>query len=211
MYLRWPVLFLLPLLLCGLYGVAQAQIHFEFENPAEGQVVSGLMPISGWAFVEDGSEVTVQYRLLREEVVEEVEVVPWTEIPCCISREDVQATHGEAGLQSGFGAILNFNLLEEGEQTIEIQVEGGSANSESPASHKITVVKPGGFEFLENPSLNLSRQPEIEDQEIVIERVTVQDKALNDDDPPTHDRKRVTLHLAWRQSLQHMAWASSAP
>ena len=37
-------------LVAGLTGRARAAIHVALESPGNGQFVSGILPISGWAF-----------------------------------------------------------------------------------------------------------------------------------------------------------------
>ena len=166
-------------LFAGLTGIARAVIHVALGSPSEGQFVSGVRPISGWAFsVSDDPDnpvaLPVTIRLFIDNQLS-------GEIPCCVDREDVQAVFGEHALKSGFGQVFNFGELKgigegseergteqaQGRHTIRIEVSAEGVASER-VEHTVTVVRPGGYKFLELPSLLGSSSPEInEDQEIM--------------------------------------------
>ena len=100
---------IVSLLLTGGAGhTAWAGIQAVLESPGDEQLVSGILPISGWAFADDPGNpgalpVTIRLFIDNED---------YGEIPCCVERGDVRAEHGEHGLKSGFGQVFNFGLLE---------------------------------------------------------------------------------------------------
>jgi YVTN family beta-propeller protein len=153
--------------------------------------VSGIGPISGWAFsTVPGAQITVLLRIDGAEA---------TPVPCCLERPDVAQQYGSQALNSGFGEIFNFNRLSEGDHDFEVEVQDGS--SVKSEKHKVTVVKPGGFEFLSSLNLFLA-QVEVKDQEVVLEGVHAVEKGTNTD-------QEVTLHLAWQENSQTLGVVKS--
>ena len=196
----------------GLCGTAQAQIQQVLEIPANNQIVSGILPISGWAFSADSTD-PVSVRLLIDGTDRGI-------IPCCVAREDVAEIHGAQALNSGFGLAFNFGLLEgEGEgddednlsdgiHTIRIEIEDAAGNT-AVQEHTVTVVRPGGFEFITEPSL-LNVAPDlgaqvvsIDGQEIEIPNISVTGV------DPTAQVARVTLRLAWQPNIQQLTVVGS--
>jgi len=195
-------------LVWGLCGTAQAQIQQVLEIPANNQIVSGILPISGWAF-SDESTGPVTVRLLIDGTDRGI-------LPCCVAREDVAAIHGDQALNSGFGLAFNFGLLEgEGEgddeenlsdgiHTIGIAVEDAAGNT-TVQNHTVTVVRPGGFEFITEPSLLGVSQSDIgiDGQEIELRNVNVTGV------DPNAQVARVTLRLAWQPNVQQLTVVGS--
>ena len=97
-------------LVAGLTGRARAAIQAVLESPGNGQFVSGIRLISGWAFAvsddpDNPAVLPVTIRL-------SIDGRDSGEIPCCVDRADVQGEHGEQALKSGFGQVFNFGELE---------------------------------------------------------------------------------------------------
>ncbi len=205
------------LLTVGATRMVWAGIRATLEIPGEDQFVSGVMPISGWAFaVSDDPDnpvalpVTIQLSIDGQDS---------GEIPCCVDRGDVQEEHGEHALRSGFGQVFNFGLLEgigEGDEErgkdqakgrhrvrIEVSAEGVASKI---IERTVTVVRPGGYEFLERPSLIGSTSPEIntEAQEIMFHNVTFRDST-----PESDETKSGELWVAWQPNIQGLGVVGS--
>ena len=168
-----------------------AAIQMNFEVPSDNQEVSGISPISGWAFSTTGAPVTVTVQIDDD---------PPTIVPCCAERQDVAKENGPFGLHSGFGQIFNFNILSSGNHTIVIKVQDGS-DEEVVQSHQISVVKPGGFEFLTQLDL-ASAAAAIDNNEIEITGAHAVDKVTEED-------REVALRLAWQQNSQTLVIVGS--
>ncbi len=183
---------LLPFLLIALAAFPSfAAIQMNFEVPADDQKVSGIGPISGWAFSDTGAAVTVTVQ---------VDSGTPTVVPCCAERQDVAALNGPFGLNSGFGQIFNFNVLSSGNHTLVIKVQDGT--SEATQTHQVSVVKPGGFEFLSRLDLVFASADIKDNGEIEIIRAHAIDKETVKD-------QEVTLRLAWQQNTQTLAIVKS--
>ena len=189
----------------GLRGTAQAQIQQVLEIPANNQIVSGILPISGWAFSADSTD-PVTVRLLIDGTDRGI-------IPCCVAREDVAAIYGTQALNSGFGLAFNFGLLEgEGEDnlsdgihTIGIEVEDVVGNT-TVQNHTVTVVRPGGFEFITEPSLLDSKGDVSID--VDAQEVEIRDVKVTGVDPEAQVAE-VTLRLAWQPNIQQLTVVGS--
>lgn len=197
-------LVLLTLFVVGQSRTAFAIIQAELESIREGQVVSGIVPISGWAFASSGVSVSVE--LFIDDVSHGI-------VPCCVDRPDVEEVFGAFAGESGFGQVFNFGRLEGiGEDTGDdattglhlIRIEIGAGAGESMSIERaVTVVRPGGYEFLERPSLLGTKRVEINDaQEVVIENVVVRDSA-------SELYSIVTLRLAWEPNIQQLVIVGS--
>ena len=199
----------------GTPRVAQAAIQVTLESLVEGQFVSGILPITGWAFAtSDEPDNTDPIPVTVELFIDGQSQGP---IPCCVDRTDVQAVFGDAALNSGFGQVFNFGLLrgigemseeraEEdptpGQHTIRIEVTAEGVESQS-IERTVTVVRPGGYEFLERPSLLGANSPDInEDQEIMFRNVTIRD-------PNSNETKTIELWLAWQPNIQQLVVVGS--
>ena len=197
-------------LVWGLCGTAQAQIQQVLEIPANNQIVSGILPIAGWAFSAASTD-PVTVRLLIDGTDRGI-------IPCCVVREDVAAIHGAQALNSGFGLAFNFGLLEgEGEgddednlsdgiHTIGIEVEDAAGNT-TVQNHTVTVVRPGGFEFITEPSLLGATQSDVS-IDIDAQEVEIRDVNVTGVDPDAQVAQ-VTLRLAWQPNIQQLTVVGS--
>lgn len=186
---RFALFALLLIVLAALPSFAAIQMNFEV--PANDQKVSGIGPISGWAFSDTGAAVTVTVQ---------VDNGTPAVVPCCAERQDVANLNGPLGLNSGFGQIFNFNVLSSGNHTFVIKVQDGT--SEATQSHQVSVVKPGGFEFLSRLDLVFASADIKDNGEIEIIRAHAVDKETLKD-------QEVTLRLAWQQNTQTLAIVKS--
>lgn len=171
--------------------VGSADLFLTLENPAPNQRVSGIGVISGWAFSSvAGARVTV--RLF-------VNGTDMGTIPCCVERRDVAdafPAHAQA-LQSGFGQVFNFNLLPN-EATIAVEVSDDQGSAPQRREAKVTVIKPGGFEFLTQLDLFFIDRIAIRDDKKEIEIVgAIARKDAN-------NAQEVTLRLAWQENVQNL-------
>jgi hypothetical protein len=124
-------------------------------------------------------------------------------IPCCSGRADVAAAFPDNpdALNSGWGAVFNYGTLTPGRHEIEI-VQAGPGYSSS-LSHMVWVVRPGGFEFIDQVDLSQATAQIVrvhpwslpEDDEIHLEGVNVRDKA-------TGQTKIISISLRWFQHSQ---------
>lgn len=195
---------------------AHAAIQVTLESLDEGQFVSGILPISGWAFaVSDDEDNPVALPVSVELFIDGQSHGP---VPCCVDREDVQEAFGSDALNSGFGQVFNFALLQGiGEGTTEREVEDQAigrhavrieVSAEGVASQSVErtviVVRPGGYEFLERPSLlGASSTIEInEDQEIRFRTITIRD-------PNSDETQSIDLWLAWQPNIQQLVVVGS--
>ena len=113
-------------------AVSQATLTVSLENPGDGGSVSGLSVISGWAFSEDsGAPITVTLHINGE---------PYGPVPCCGLRQDVVDDFPGAPLQTAFGLLFNYGLLEAGVHSLGVEV---TAPGEEPVfvEHPVRVVK----------------------------------------------------------------------
>ena len=187
----------LLLLMGGLFFFprgGQADIQLDFESPADDQTISGLSPISGWAFSTD-PEASVTVRLRIDDGDASV-------IPCCAGRTDIAAENSDfpQAATSGFGQVFNFNSLEQGEHTLTIEVEDTSGTRVTQA-HTITTVKPGDFEVLERLDLQFAS--------IKIRRDDILIDGAGAIDSVTGNAQEVDIRLAWQEKLQALGIVSS--
>ena len=161
----------------------------SLENPAQGQVLSGIRVISGWAFSTESAE-PVSVRLW----IDDGEAI---EVPCCVERADVANEHPDypQALSSGFGQVFNAGLLEKGAHTLTIEVEDATGARET-RDQRIETVRPGGFEFLGSLDLDRADAELSEDkQEILITGVIVRETGST-------ESEEIELRLAWQENLQ---------
>jgi YVTN family beta-propeller protein len=171
-----------------------ADIMVELENPTQGQKVSGIGTISGWAFsTTPGAHIS--------SVSISIDGQTPIRVPCCGDRADVAKVHGDQALNSGFGQVFNFNLLSSDSHTIKVEVSDDQGGSGSLPDVAFTTVKPGGFEVLSILDL-LFADPSIDGQEIVLKKVTATEKGSG-------KGQEVTIHVAWQQSTQALGIVKS--
>lgn len=171
--------------------VGRADIFLMLESPGQEQRVSGISVVSGWVFSSTPSaHLSVRVRIDGTEV---------QEIPCCSERPDVLSAYPSVShsLLSGFGLLFNFNRLSEGSHTLVIEAQDDVGSAIQTQVHRITVVKPGDFEFLSALDLGDASDPLLADngQEVIIDGVVVADKA-------TEKTQEVNIRLAWHENTQ---------
>ncbi len=142
---------------------AWATITATLENPPNGEHMSGIRPISGWAYSDTGAPVSVRLRIdgeLREA------------IPCCGERHDVQHHFPDAPLATSFSLLFNYGRLSAGVHTIGIAVQA-AGEAAVVLEHAVAVVKPGDVAFVETMDMT-DATVRIEDNELLIAGVLVQ-------------------------------------
>jgi hypothetical protein len=129
--------------LCAFLMVAapaRAVIRANLENPTSGPV-SGIGLVSGWAFAEDGAQITVRPRIdgvTQEDI----------SVPCCGPRQDVVDTLGPGTpLNTGFSGGQNRAELLAGPHTIGVEISA-PGNDTVIIDRSVRVVKPGGTSFV---------------------------------------------------------------
>jgi hypothetical protein len=157
------------------------------ESPEQGQVVSGIGVIRGWTF-DEARALTPLIGLVIDG--------QWSgRIPCCSERADVAAAFPDqsAALHSGWGTVVNYGLLSAGHHTAGVEAEY-FGYSKSLDTHNVTVVRLGGFEFLDQFDLS-GATARIEGENIILNGVVVRDKA-------SQQTKTVEVWLRWFESVQ---------
>ena len=142
-----------------LFGpsAARATITATLENPPDGEHMSGIHTISGWAYSDTGVPVSVRLRIDGE--LQET-------IPCCGDRSDVQAEFPDAPLATSFSLLFNYGRLSAGVHTIGIEVQA-TGEAAVVLDHAVAVVKPGDVEFVETMDMTTATV-RIEDNELLI-------------------------------------------
>ena len=146
---------------------AHAAIRVNLETPVAGQSASGIGVVRGWAFAENGSQVTVALRL------DGVVLSSFT-VECCSARQDVQTSVSGAPLETGFGATVNFgDISPAGPHMVGVEV---SATGETPVvvNRAVVVVRPGNVPLVGTFDLaNASCTVEQAQDQILINNVNV--------------------------------------
>ncbi len=205
------------LLTGGATRAAWAGIQATLEIPDEGQFVSGVRLISGWAFaVSDDPDNPVALPVTLRLFIDGED---YGEIPCCVDREDVQEAFDEAehALKSGFGQVFNFGELSgigegsgergkdraQGQHTVRVEISAEGVASKI-FEHTVTVVRPAGYKFLELPTVigSTSHAIDTETQELMLQNVTFRDKHSN-------ERASGELWLKWQPNIQQLAVVGS--
>src|SRR5262245_15717506 len=161
------------------------------ESPAHEQAVSGVAMIRGWGVpTQDGDRISTISLF--------IDGVFSGNTPCCSERADVQAVFSNDppanALYSGWGMVLNWGLLSEGRHTLRVDVQTVSGVVFSTPLYAVTVVKPGGAEFLDAFDLSGARA-RIEGEELVLEAVNIRDSAKQ-------QQKEITDRFHWFSNLQ---------
>ena len=184
----------------GLLGMqpAHAALMAELEGPANGQPISGIGIIRGWAF-SDSAGVRISQVTLR------IDGKDITAIPCCSERADVQSAFPEFPAEntrnSGFGITFNYGNLTAGTHTIEMAIQD-SSGARFDRSHTVTVVKAGDFSYIDQADLN-GASAERQGQDVVMTGLRVRDKA-------SQQEKRINARLRWFQNTQALGLVESS-
>lgn len=172
-------------------SLARAAVQLNFESPAANDTVAGVALIRGFIYDDANPTATVTNMQFF------IDGQQFGTIACCTDRPDVKQAHPEAPLNTGFGATFNWGrLLSEGAHTIRVagQISGVSFDS---GERTVTVVKPGGFEFLNSFVLDFDETftEVLEDGHLNVEGITIQDKA-------TGTTKIIDAEFEWNQACQ---------
>jgi hypothetical protein len=127
-----------------LPGAVRASTSFGFEGPDDGQPVSGISIVRGWAFDTDPSTQLNHVSLF-------VDGAAQGDIPYGSTRPDVQQAFPGAqnALNSGWGLTFNWGILTSGVHTVRVDLQSNNGSVVSTDTRTVTVVKPGDFSFLD--------------------------------------------------------------
>jgi hypothetical protein len=166
-----------------------------FEGPEEGQIVSGVAIIRGWAFTEGAGTSLTEVRLI-------LDGQPDSTIPCCSRRLDVAGAYpgNSNALDSGWGITFNYGNLPAGFHSIGVRL-GESTGAALAQNHEVAVVKIGGFAFADQFDLSAAAAW-VEGEEIVIAGVQIRDKA-------SQQIRMITVRLRWFVNSQALGIVSS--
>jgi hypothetical protein len=174
---------------------AAAGIIALVESPQEGQVVSGVGVMRGWAFSETAEAAIEEVQFL-------VDGQPVGVIPCCAQRGDIAAAFPSypTTINSGWGLLFNYGLLEAGPHTIGVSLRD-TAGAVRTLTRNMTVIKPGNFEFLDHFDFS-EATAYIAGEEIVVEGVWVRDQL-------TQEVKNIDARFRWVESTQALILVSA--
>ena len=172
------------------------KITAVFENPP-GQTVSiyvtagGIGMVSGWAFTEN-PDAEIERVSLRID-----EAAVGEEIPCCSDRLDVRnAFPAVAPPNTGFGGLINFNLIPSGVRTIGVEIRDTADPAETRIiDHEVSVVRLGDAEFLEDFKLTEESSVTVTGSLLTLQDVEI--KAKGETEPMT-----VDAGFIWNESCQ---------
>ena len=194
-----------PLLLFPLAGGLSSNTTFPdfapqgfIDTPAPGQTVAGASILNGWVLATDSSQEVADIHLLLDGQLH-------SRIPCCFERADVAAAFPDNpnALSSGWGMTFNYGLLVPGPHTIGVQITdtSGSTHVIRAIRHTVHVVRPGGFEVLDQLDLSQA-SAQIDGQGAVLTNVRVRDKI-------TQQTVALTLRLRWSVASQMLGIVSN--
>lgn len=152
---------------------AHAGIQASFESPGNNEEVAGIAVVRGWAFDDIEANNITSVELLIDGAVHAL-----GRIACCTARPDVEDSFPAEGnsLNSGFGLTFNWGNLSEGPHTLQVRVQSSGSPEFLSDVRTVTVVNPGGFDFLDQFTLNSDLFADIQDDgTIFIECVPIRD------------------------------------
>ena len=178
-----------------------SQITAVFENPPllEATVVTqvtagGIGLVSGWAFTRnpDAEIDRVSLRIDGDTPIEVGE-----EIPCCSDRPDVKAAYpAVAPPNTGFGGLINFNLIPSGARTIGVEIRDTADPAETRIfDHEVSVVRLGDAELLDDFKLTEESSITVTGSLLTLQDVDI--KAKGEDETIT-----VDAGFLWNESCQ---------
>lgn len=177
------------------------QITAVFENPPplEATVVTqvtagGIGLVSGWAFTRnpDAEIDRVSLRIDGDTPLEVGE-----EIPCCSDRPDVKDAYpAVAPPNTGFGGLINFNLIPSGARTIGVEIRDTADPAETRIfDHEVSVVRLGDAELLDDFKLTEESSVTVTGSLLTLQGVDI--KAKGEDETMT-----VDAGFLWNESCQ---------
>jgi hypothetical protein len=132
--------------------VNAAQVKATWESPEPGPV-SGVAIIRGWAFATQPEARIDSVKLFIDDTFA-------GDISCCSERGDVQAAYPQYPsantLKSGWGMTFNWGNLGAGPHAIHAEIHSTIGETLFTETRTVTVVKPGGFPFLDQFTLTES-------------------------------------------------------
>ena len=178
-----------------------SQITAVFENPPplEATVVTqvtagGIGLVSGWAFTRnpDAEIDRVSLRIDGDPPIEVGE-----EIPCCSDRPDVKDAYpAVAPPNTGFGGLINFNLIPSGARTIGVEIRDTADPAETRIfDHEVSVVRLGDAELLDDFKLTEETSITVTGSLLTLQDVDI--KAKGEDETTT-----VDAGFLWSESCQ---------
>lgn len=177
-------------------GVA---IMAQQEVPQAEQAVSGIDLIAGWAVATQVGVCIAQVELF-------IDGISRGTVPCCSERGDVQVALPQLPalntLRSGWGLLFNWNVLAAGEHTLRVEIQTSSDVLFSTPLRTVTVVKPGGSEFLSAFDVS-GATTRIDGAEIIVEGLVVRDKSSG-------DQKTIDIRLRWFENTQRLGVVESS-
>jgi hypothetical protein len=180
---------------------ADSGITSYWESPEEGQAVSGIGILRGWAFSDDVLQMP-----LYESSIGSVQIIidgePYTTLPCCSPRADVSAVFPVPNAaKSGWALHFNYGILSPGPHTISVALTASHSPTTQTVSRIVQVVRVGGFPFLDQFDL-APASARIEGEDIVLSGVQVRDKA-------SQQTKNIEVRARWFQNSQSLGIVAS--
>ena len=178
-----------------------SQITAVFENPPplEATVVTqvtagGIGLVSGWAFTRN-PDTEIDRVSLRIDGDPPIEV--GEEIPCCSDRPDVKDAYpAVAPPNTGFGGLINFNLIPSGARTIGVEIRDTADPAETRIfDREVSVVRLGDTEFLDDFKLTEESSITVTGSLLTLQDVDI--KAKGEDETMT-----VDAGFIWSESCQ---------
>lgn len=176
------------------------QITAVFENPPplEATVVTqitagGIGLVSGWAFTRNpDAEIDRVSLRIDGDIPTEV----GEEIPCCSDRPDVKEAFPAAPQNTGFGGLINFNLIPSGARTIGVEIRDTADPAETRIfDHEVSVVRLGDAELLDDFKLTEESSVTVTGSLLTLQGVDI--KAKGEDETMT-----VDAGFLWNESCQ---------
>jgi len=169
---------------------AASKIIAFLESPENGQAVSGINVLRGWAFDEDGQSTVRTVRLT-------IDNVPVLVVPCCTGRQDVAAVfpQNRNAADSGWGLTVNYANLPAGSHAIGVQIES-SAGAVLSTMRQVTVARVAGFDYIDLVDFS-EATVRIDGDDIVTSGVRVRDFA-------SQQTKTVQLRVRWMVNSQSL-------
>src|SRR5262245_13535718 len=172
-------------------AASDAPITVTLENPPDQNTASGIGMVSGWAVSSNSGATINSVQLTIDNDAQQS-----NNIPCCSERADVASAFPDQNpqsLNSGFGSLFNFNLLSSGSHTFGINVQD-STNASAAVTSKVTTIKLGNFEFLDQFDLS-GAEVSLQGETLVLDKVKIRDKA-------TQQVQEISANYAWQESCQ---------
>ncbi len=176
------------------------RITAAFENPPPaGMTVTqvtagGIGMVSGWAFTRNPA-AEIDSIALR--IDGDTPTTVGEELPCCSGRPDVRdAFPAVAPPNTGFGGLINFNLIPSGVRTLGVEIRDTADPPETRIiDHEVAVVRLGDAEFLEDFTLTEESSVTVTGSLLTLEDIEIKIKGQ----PET---TLVDAGFVWNESCQ---------